>query len=216
MKRGRSTGTIVRTVEQAVLHSADGSETTISYILARSGRRTTSLTVAQDGILTIHTSRKASRSYIQGLLSQHTEWILQQIARQQERREAAQEQIAGRTLEERQETLNEAARQMRTLLLDRIAYYEPRLPQPHRRIERIRLGMQKTRWGSCSTNGTLSFNVRLYLAPREALDYVVVHELCHLIEMNHSQRFWELVESIMPDYRVWRKWLKENGNKLQY
>lgn len=74
---------------------------------------------------------------------------------------------------------------------------------------------QKTRWGSCSGRGTLSFNWRLILAPPEILDYVVVHELCHLTHMNHSKEFWELVESVIPDYKAKRKWLKENGHTLR-
>ncbi len=74
---------------------------------------------------------------------------------------------------------------------------------------------QKTRWGSCSGRGTLSFNWRLILAPPEILDYVVVHELCHLTHMNHSKEFWSLVGSVIPDYEIRRKWLKENGHALR-
>lgn len=73
---------------------------------------------------------------------------------------------------------------------------------------------QKTRWGSCSSKGNLSFNWRLILAPSEILDYVVVHELCHLTYMNHSKDFWNMVASIIPDYKIRRKWLKENGYTL--
>lgn len=73
---------------------------------------------------------------------------------------------------------------------------------------------QKTRWGSCSSRGTLSFNYRLIFAPPMVLDYVVVHELCHLTHMNHSKEFWNKVASVMPDYRVYRKWLKEHGHEL--
>lgn len=216
MTRRRSSGPIVRTQETAILHGADGTSVEITYILARSGRRTTTLTVSQEGLLTIHTTRTASPGYIAGLLTQHSEWILHQMARQQARREAAQEQIAGRTEEEREEAAEQAAKEMRYLLVERIKHYEPMLPQDHTRITKIRIAMQRTRWGSCSGRGTLSFNVRLYLAPREALDYVVAHELCHLVHMNHSKEFWALVETLMPDYRQWRQWLKDNGNRLQF
>jgi predicted metal-dependent hydrolase len=78
----------------------------------------------------------------------------------------------------------------------------------------IRIGDQKTRWGSCSSNGTLSFSWRLMLAPPRVLDYVVIHELCHLTYMNHSREFWAKVASIDPDYREHRKWLKDNGDSL--
>ncbi|MHB8470782.1 MAG: M48 family metallopeptidase [Gaiellaceae bacterium] len=82
------------------------------------------------------------------------------------------------------------------------------------RYERIEIRDQRTRWGSCSTRGTLSFNWRLVLAPFEVLDYVVVHEVCHLREANHSRRFWQLVESRRPDWRVQRDWLREHGPEL--
>lgn len=71
-----------------------------------------------------------------------------------------------------------------------------------------------TRWGSCSSAGNLSFCWRLIFAPRSVLDYVIIHEICHLQEMNHSNRFWLLVALIMPDYKNQRKWLKENGHTL--
>ena len=80
---------------------------------------------------------------------------------------------------------------------------------------KITIRDQKTRWGSCSSNGTLSFNYRLMLAPPRVLDYVVVHELCHLTHMNHSTDFWNMVASILPDYKEYRKWLKDNGHTLQ-
>lgn len=73
---------------------------------------------------------------------------------------------------------------------------------------------QKTRWGSCSSRGTLSFNYRLIFAPPAVLDYVVVHELCHLTHMNHSKAFWDMVGAVMPDYRTRRKWLREHGQEL--
>jgi predicted metal-dependent hydrolase len=79
---------------------------------------------------------------------------------------------------------------------------------------RVQIRDQRSRWGSCSTRGTLSFNWRLVLAPFDVLDYVVVHELCHLREPNHSRRFWKLVEQRRPDWRAQRDWLHEHGPEL--
>jgi len=73
---------------------------------------------------------------------------------------------------------------------------------------------QKTRWGSCSKKGNINLNWRLIMAPDNIIDYVIVHELCHLKVMNHSKDFWNLVKSVLPDYPERRKWLKENGYRL--
>ena len=81
-------------------------------------------------------------------------------------------------------------------------------------FRRIRVAGQRSRWGSCSSKGTLSFNWRLALAPPEVLDYVAVHEVCHLVQPNHSRRFWKGVESRRPDYRMQREWLSRHGAEL--
>lgn len=78
-------------------------------------------------------------------------------------------------------------------------------------VNRIFIRGQKTRWGSCSRAGNLNFNWRLAMAPPEVIDYIVIHELSHLKEMNHSRQFWSLVENLCPDYKKHRKWLRENG-----
>lgn len=93
----------------------------------------------------------------------------------------------------------------------RVAYFQTMTGGSYNRIT---IRDQKTRWGSCSSRGTLSFNWRLMLAPPTILDYVVVHELCHLTHMNHSATFWAAVESVYPDYRIARKWLREHGHEL--
>lgn len=79
---------------------------------------------------------------------------------------------------------------------------------------RVRVKDQKTLWGSCAPSGDLNFNWRLTLAPPEVLDYVVVHELAHRLEMNHSRRFWAHVEKACPDHRERRRWLRKNSEAL--
>ncbi len=95
---------------------------------------------------------------------------------------------------------------------------EPRVARATTRLHvdhgAISIRGQRTRWGSCSARGALSFNWRLLLAPEEVLDYVVWHEACHLEVMDHSPRFWGLVERHVPDYRVPRRWLADNGATL--
>ena len=79
---------------------------------------------------------------------------------------------------------------------------------------RITIRNQKTRWGSCSAQGNLNFNCLLMLCPEDVIDYVIVHELCHRKELNHSARFWSEVERILPDYKKPLKWLKNEGQTI--
>lgn len=81
-------------------------------------------------------------------------------------------------------------------------------------FQTIRIKDQKSRWGSCSSKGNLNINWRIIMAPEPVCDYVIIHELCHLVFMDHSIHFWKLVESICPDYRQYKKWLKEKGSLL--
>jgi predicted metal-dependent hydrolase len=80
--------------------------------------------------------------------------------------------------------------------------------------KQVRISSAKTRWGSCSPDGTLNFTWRLVMAPLDVIDYVVVHELAHLRVRDHSRKFWSVVEKIYPEYKKQRKWLRENGEGL--
>ena len=82
-------------------------------------------------------------------------------------------------------------------------------------VARLRIGDQRSRWGSASSRGTVSLSWRLLLAPLDVLDYVVVHELCHLRELNHSRRFWKLVATARPGYEAQKRWLDRHGIELR-
>jgi predicted metal-dependent hydrolase len=83
-------------------------------------------------------------------------------------------------------------------------------------IKEVRLKYNHTNWGSCSTNGIINLSTRLLFAPDDVIDYVIIHELSHLVEMNHSDRFWKVVETAMPDYREKEKWLSKNGSTCNF
>ena len=102
--------------------------------------------------------------------------------------------------------------QARRVISERVAWYAARTGLTG--CKRIQISSARTRWGSCSSTGTLSFTWRLVMAPLPVIDYVVVHELVHLQEKNHAKRFWNKVAQIMPDYKKKVAWLKENGRKL--
>lgn len=93
----------------------------------------------------------------------------------------------------------------------RCAYYAPLIGVTY---HTIRIKNQKSRWGSCSGKGNLNFNWKLIMAPEEVLDYLVVHELCHLKYMDHSKEFWLLVASILPNYREQERWIEENQRRI--
>lgn len=99
----------------------------------------------------------------------------------------------------------------RTHLQERIQHYSERMGVEPRQLE---LRNQRTRWASCSPNQTLSFNWRLVMAPPNVIDYIVVHELAHLQEQNHTNRFWHIVSQYDPNYQAHAEWLKENSPKL--
>ncbi len=98
------------------------------------------------------------------------------------------------------------------LIKSRAAHWAPLLGVEYRRVF---IKEQRSRWGSCSSARNLNFNWRLAAAPAEVLDYVVIHELCHLREMNHSPRFWDLVRAACPEYRSRRRWLRDNTAALR-
>jgi predicted metal-dependent hydrolase len=107
--------------------------------------------------------------------------------------------------------LNWYRKKAREQINERIKYYQPKVGvQP----ARITVKEQKKRWGSCSSRGNLNFNWRAVMAPSPVLDYIIVHELCHLKHHNHSREFWNLLASILPDYKNRREWLKKNGVRL--
>ncbi len=99
----------------------------------------------------------------------------------------------------------------RTVFEKRVAFYHQFTGGTYTSIT---IRDQKSRWGSCSSRGTLSFNYLLIFAPPKVLDYVVVHELCHLTHMNHSKNFWNMVAEIMPEYKTYKDWLREHGQEL--
>ncbi|MCY4333208.1 MAG: SprT family zinc-dependent metalloprotease [Litoreibacter sp.] len=104
---------------------------------------------------------------------------------------------------------------LKTLARDRLAEASGRYAAKlGRRYGKITLRDTRSRWGSCTCEGNLMYSWRLILAPPAVLDYVAVHECCHLVEMNHSKAFWDLVEGLMPDYNAPRRWLRKEGGAL--
>lgn len=167
----------------------------------RSDRKTMSLELGAQGLV-VRAPRRISNAQIEEFLQKHRRWIKLHAAR-----EAAVQALPKLTPDE----LAALAARGKAVFADRVAFYAPQVGVSYGRIS---VRAQRSRWGSCSAKGNLSFNCLLLLAPPEVLDSVVVHELCHRKEMNHSPRFYAKVLRVFPDYRRWQGWLRENGQAL--
>lgn len=174
--------------------------TTFTYNLVRMTRKTMALKVEEDGTITVRAPYRISLRDADLFVEKHREWILKRQSALRERQEkrrtyTEQERAAGK-------------RNARSLIEEKCRYYGRVMGVDY---ERISIREQKTRWGSCSSKGNLNFNWKLILMPEEILDYVVVHELAHRKEMNHSPAFWKIVGRVIPDYPERRAWLKAHG-----
>ena len=175
----------------------------IPCLVVWSDRRTMALQVKPDGQVVIRVPRQVSADRAMEFAGRNQEWIL-------ENRDRALQLEAQKPVYSERE-IEHFKKQLRPVLEQRLAYFSEQMGVSY---GRVCIRDQKTRWGSCSARGNLNFNWRLCLAPPEILDYVVVHELAHRKEMNHSRRFWDLVEKTLPDCRERRRWLRENGRRL--
>ena len=176
------------------------------YSIKRSSRKSVGIEVHPGGNVLVRAPYRTTLSDIELILEKHRRWILQSIKEMQTREAEAQK--GGRITEAELNTLaDEAVR----VIPERVKYYAPLIGVS---VTRITIRSQRTRWGSCSADGHLSFNCLLMLTPPEVLDSIVVHELCHRKHMNHSAAFYDEVLRVMPDYHARHQWLKKNGPAL--
>ncbi len=181
---------------------------TIPYEIIRSRRKSYGISVAPGGKVTVRMPLRGSERFAVSMVEEKRDWVAKNYLKMQAVSPKPSQKEKTPYERRLEAPYREAAKEY---IPKRVAYYAGLLGVDYNTIT---IRDQKTRWGSCSSKGNLSFSWRLILAPPKVLDYVVVHELCHRKEMNHSPRFWALVESIIPDYKTHRKWLKENGEKL--
>ena len=175
------------------------------HTIKRSRRRTIGIEVTADGVL-VRAPQRASTGEIQRAVASAEGWIEERMKRLEGEQQRAVR--AGLLSEEDIARLTARAKEY---IPGRVAHYAPLIGvEPGR----ITIRKQKTKWGSCSSKGNLNFNCLLMLAPPEVLDAIVVHELCHLKQMNHSKKFYDEVLRVFPEYRKWNKWIRDNGGVL--
>lgn len=164
----------------------------VEYTLIRSSRRTLALEITRDLRVLVRAPKRCSLRQIEDFVSRHEDWIREHSAIQARR--AAAEAARAVTPEREQELRRLAAE----YIPQRVAVYAPLVGVTP---TGIKITSARTRFGSCSGKNSLCFSWRLMLYPPEAIDYVVVHELCHIRHHNHSSAFWAAVARVMPDYK---------------
>ena len=174
----------------------------VSYQIIRSARKTISLEIRPDGTLLVRAPRRLSDRAIRDFVLSRESWLREKLKKYEGR--PSLPPLTAKELE----ALKKQARADLTARAIRLA------PIVGVNFGRVTIRAQKSRWGSCSREGNLNFNCLLMLVPEEVREYVVIHELCHRKEMNHSKAFYAEVRRVFPDYWKWDKWLKENGDKL--
>ncbi len=178
----------------------------MEYEIIKSKRKTISIEVKPDGRVVIKAPLCMSKFAIDLFVRDKRDWIEKTVSKMKERE--ALEGFVQKLSNDELKALKKEAKKMITPLVEEYAEIMGVI------YNRISIRAQTTRWGSCSRDKNLNFNCLLALTPEPVIRYVVVHELCHIKHMDHSKLFWAEVEEYMPDYRVYRKWLKDNGNAL--
>ena len=177
------------------------------YLIIRSNRRPLAIQVSTSGQVTVRTPHTMPESTIDNFLIQKESWILKHLAHATPAPANAPDE--NHPLSDfRRSYYMESARK---IFKRKTVFYARKMNVTYGRIT---IREQKTRWGSCTSEGNLNFNWRLIFAPENVLDYVIVHELAHRKEMNHSPAFYAVVASVMPEYKTYEKWLKDNGRTL--
>lgn len=177
----------------------------MDYKIIRSRRKTVGFEI-KDGKLIVRAPAGMTDGEIDRFVIRHMSWIEKNIRKSEIARE--KREITPKLKDEELDALRRRAEEY---IPERVAYYAPIVGVTYGKIT---VRCQKTRWGSCSSKGNLSFNCLLMLLPPEVIDSVVVHELCHRREMNHSKNFYSWVYKVFPQYDKWHRVLNLNGRDI--
>ena len=171
---------------------------TVAYRVVRSNRRTVAIQITEEGVL-VRAPRAMTDRQIREFVQSKERWIRTHLQKMPPVQPPFSKEIVAAL-----------SRQAQLVIPQKVAHYARVVGVTYGNIT---IRSQRTRWGSCSGKGNLNFNC-LLLAPEEVLDYVIVHELCHRKQMNHSPAFWALVTQALPHWQDCRRWLRQNGAAL--
>lgn len=188
-------------------------EKDITIYIKRSRRRSLEIQISKSKEVIVRAPLSTPHSEIRAFIQEHKEWIQDSLKKAKAQELAYQDHLReiGADKPYTEEELLQMKKDAIKLLPSRCEYYASLMGVSYNRIA---IKAQRSRWGSCSAKKNLNFNCLLMLCPEEIQDYVVVHELSHLKEMNHSPAFWAEVGKILPDYKIRRRWLKSQGEAL--
>lgn len=164
-------------------------------VRSRKGTRGVRIAVGADGEVVVTKPRYVSVGEVARIVERKASWVLEQIERQKARPKKILAHYGVKDFKERKAEAYKLAK-------ERVEHFNKFYGLG---VKSIKIRNQKTRWGSCSRSGNLNFNYKILFLPPELADYIVVHELCHLTEMNHGKAFWALVARQVPDYKARRK-----------
>ena len=176
----------------------------IKIEIIRSSRKTLAIEIRPDMRVIVRAPHRAPNGYIEQFISDRADWIVEHLRRMEQKNRQCNDALPVKKLSNND--IKELADKACACIPGRVAHFAPLVGVTYGRIT---IRNQRTRWGSCSSQGNLNFNNRLLFVPEELVDYVVVHELAHRKEMNHSKAFWDVVEKYMPDYKERRAKLRE-------
>ncbi len=170
------------------------------YKLIRSVRKSVSIHVEADGSVVVRAPLTTGKPFIDSFVASKSVWIQNSIDKMQKRQEDR------KVLSLSDDQIKVYKAMARVYLTERSEYFAGLMGV---RYKQLKINSANTRWGSCNSKGEINYTYRLILAPKNLVDYVVVHELAHLKEMNHSKKFWSIVSHVMPDYKQRQKLLND-------
>ena len=168
----------------------------IKIEIIRSSRKTLAIEIRPDMRVIVRAPYQASGSYIEQFIADRTDWIVEHLRKLEQKNRQCNDALPVKKLSN--DELKKLADKACSYIPGRVAHFAPLVGVTYGRIT---IRNQRTRWGSCSSKGNLNFNCLLMLTPPEVIDYVVVHELCHLREANHGPRFHALLDAYLPHWR---------------
>lgn len=181
-------------------------ESNLDYKIVKSKRKTCAIQIHPNSKIIVRTPLSMTNKEIESFVNSKRDWIEKSLKKY----ETSNTEFSNLKALSKEDIYN-LKQKAEQIIPSKVDFYASKMGVSYNKIT---IKCQKSRWGSCSSKNNLNFNCLLMLTPNDVIDYIIVHELCHLKEMNHSKQFWNEVKTVLPEYEKSHKWLKENGNTI--